>query len=66
MKKYIYNGDSNLTFSFEGNDYLVSGAGPHELPSDAQIVQRHIARGSLIDVTDNASPEEKVKTNKNI
>jgi hypothetical protein len=49
MKNYTYYGTSNLTFTHGDRDYLVTGAGPHELPEEADIVQSHVSRGTLIE-----------------
>lgn len=49
MKSYTYHGKSNLTFTHEGKDYLVHGAGPHDLPEEAQIVTTHTGRGTLVE-----------------
>lgn len=48
MKKYTYNGTTNLAFTYKGQDYLVHGAGPHDLPEDAAIVKTHLRRGKLV------------------
>lgn len=49
MKKYKYLGTSILSFTHNGNDYIVYGEGPHELPSDAEIVKVNIAKELLVE-----------------
>jgi hypothetical protein len=38
MKKYFYYGSSTLAFTHDGQDYLISGKGPHSLPETADQV----------------------------
>ncbi len=52
MKKYTYTGTSILSFSFEDKDFVVFGAGPHDLPESSPIVQSNIAVGNLVLLAD--------------
>lgn len=50
MKKYSYTGTSTLSFTFEGKDYVVSGTGPHKLPSESPVVEALSQKGDLVEI----------------
>nr|WP_199082041.1 hypothetical protein [Pedobacter sp. ASV19] len=63
MKKYLYHGNSILSFSHEGQDYLAQGAGPHDLPEDAVQVQSLIGLSKLVEQIDQVKKPEVKPTN---
>lgn len=48
MKKFNLIISGTLSFKHDHKDYIITGAGPHELPSDNKLVQSLVAQGALI------------------
>lgn len=53
MKKYLYKGDSTLSFTHDGVDYQVYGNGPHLLPESATPVISAVGLSLLIAIQQN-------------
>lgn len=61
MKNYLYTGKTNLTFTHDEFDHLVTGPGPHSLPEGSPVVQSNVTLGTLVLQSD----EPKKVTNAN-
>lgn len=51
MKQFDYTGTGILSFTYKGEDFIISGNGPHKLPSDSSLVKALIGQGLLTEVT---------------
>jgi hypothetical protein len=58
MKSYKFLGKATSAFSWDGQDYLIHGTGPHLLPSECELVKSMVEQNLLIPAKSN----KKIKT----
>lgn len=51
MKEFNYTGTGILSFTHKEQDFIISGYGPHKLPSDSSLVKALVGQGLLTEVT---------------